>query len=313
MARKNVNQKQLAYLLSRRPEHPVGGWGDVHIEHEVVPAGSPITVVSMRNAIFMGSRPASIKFDSPFTIRHLVSKEYGKWMSDSPQEVWQMIELLRKMHGRVLVGGLGLGVFPHLLCTANVRYADVHSVSVVERSKDVQNLITPHIDPLMFHYNYDLFDYLKNYFDRDQYDSAFFDIWQATGEMAWAEYIVPLRRLCRGKIKQRDILCWNEEEMTGQLRRGLPHYAVVDEQSIGTGGMPYMECFRTVCRETGVKPTITREHFQNALLGVFELQHESEKHPVINRLLQTYLEPGTSRWEKVFGETWDKLNEGKQS
>lgn len=302
MKTKNVNYKRLEHLMQLRPETPEGKSGGVSVTHQIVQPGEEQCVVSWRNAILMGQRPTKVKFAEPTIIRSLSQEGYGNWMTDSPQEVWQMDEPLRKMQGRVLVGGLGLGVFPHLLQSTTVE-----QVTVVEKSKAVCDLVSPHIDTKVIVLLGNLFDFLKGIGHRD-YDSAFLDIWQPTGEMAWAEYIVPLRRLARGKIKK--VLCWNEVEMQGQLRMGLPHYAVMDDSV--NGAMPYQECFRSVCRGAGVKPTINRDMFKDNM-AVLERRIESEKNPLINRLLQTYLEPGTWRWEKVFGETWDRLTSSKES
>src|SRR5690349_11941031 len=36
--------------------------------------------------------------------------EWETWMSDSPNEIWEQIRAIRRLKGRVLIGGLGLGV-----------------------------------------------------------------------------------------------------------------------------------------------------------------------------------------------------------
>lgn len=65
------------------------------------------------------------------------------WMSDSPFEYYSMWELVAKTKpGRVLVGGLGLGILANLLANRE----DITEVVVVERSDDVIRLIRPYLN-----------------------------------------------------------------------------------------------------------------------------------------------------------------------
>lgn len=292
---KKVNQKILTDLLNNRPEIPDGKSGDASVTHRIIPPGHEEPVVSLRNAMFMGWQPTKISFSSPFTIRQLSQKSHGVWMTDSPQEVWQMWEPIKAMKGRVLVGGLGLGVFPSLLLHSGKGIA---CIDVVEISKPIVKLVSPYIHDIIEVHRADLYDELNS---GVMYDSAFFDIWQPTGEMVWAEHVVPLRRLCRNRIKT--VRCWNEEEMIGQLRQGLPHFAVVSPEA--SGAMAYMETFRKVCQTSGVKPMIgVRGDFKDTR-KLMEAYQSSENNPQIRQMLDIYLKPGTDEWESLFGDTWD--------
>jgi hypothetical protein len=295
-----VDGKLLGKMMLARPNVPDGRCGKVKITSKVVDAGKPLPCVSARNMIFMGEQRTTIHFDAPVTIREL-SYENGVWMSDIPQEVWQMRHAVKNAHDRVLVGGLGLGVITTLIACLSENVAEVVTV---EKDKRIVTLVAEHLPVDIMPYSpvltRDLFEFIGGLQD-DSFDYAFLDIWQGTGESEWKDYIVPLRRLCRNKIAEVD--CWNEEEMIGQLRMGLPRHALLD-QEIGEGHFGfYQDVFRLACRKAGVKPTFTRDTPLNDMVPQWEASY---KNPKIIRLLEDYLRPGTDKWERTFGALWDE-------
>lgn len=289
---KEVNNSQLLAYLNSIPRTPETKYRTVKVVHRIVPAGQHIPVVSMRNAIFMGQKPTNITFDRPYTIRELHHKRHGVWMTDAPQEVWQMREPLLKCYGHVLVGGLGLGVFPWLL----TKYygAPIKSITVIENDPNIIKVIAPYIKHKKIEVvQADLFKYVKQK-DIMRYDSAFLDIWQGTGEITWEKFIVPLRRAIGTKIPT--VLCWNEEEMLGQFDY-LARVAHLDRPTNGPG-----EVFRRYCQENGIigpKDTMTSEEYQATFFNAPD--------PKVATELQGFLRAvGMQVWEDRFGELWDE-------
>ena len=63
------------------------------------------------------------------------------WMVDDPLHWFGMKELAKYSEGKVLVGGLGLGLIVHAL----LENKNVADIDVVEFNHDVTNLVTPHL------------------------------------------------------------------------------------------------------------------------------------------------------------------------
>ena len=293
-----VNQSKLLYLISNRPKIPDGKSGDVFIKHNTIPAKQKTTIVSMRNAIFMGQKPTSIKFRYPLKVRSLHSKEHGKLMADHPQEIWQMQKPLEHAYGRVLIGGLGLGVISHLMSLK----PDVNDVTTIEENRDIIKLVKPHIDADYVLQN-DLFHFCGG-IHKDEYNFAFFDIWQGTGESSWCKYVVPLRRLCRNKIKT--IFCWNEEEMIGQCAQSLPHTLLFDVDSIPTN-------HNRVLKEACIKKKLATKKGKLTDIKNPELMKQSVEQIHSNKKLMGFLnhflrDVGSDQWEKNFGDLWDSIS-----
>src|SRR5215471_6321218 len=223
------------------PYHlPEGRSGNVHIERELVAKGHKLTVVSIRNSLFMGMPMSSVYTDRETTIHRLIEDGQGTWMSTLPQEIEQAQRQIRKAHGRVLVGGLGLGLVPVLLqCNPKVQ-----SIVVIERSKDVLRLVQPHMPQrrtLVVHD--DLRSYLKHAKKIGAtFDWAFFDTWQATDEWAWVTQVKPLRRLAIGVIPQTHIECWNENEMLGQIELSLRTRMDIEQAPDHTAQAKFKQC-----------------------------------------------------------------------
>lgn len=92
-------------------------------------------------------------------------------MSNTPAEIQDHMKFIRKASGKVLVGGLGLGMV--LKCLLDNKA--VTKVTVVEKSTDVIKLVAPSYteDPRVEIINADIFEYTPN----EKYDCAWFDIW----------------------------------------------------------------------------------------------------------------------------------------
>jgi hypothetical protein len=305
-----VDNVRLSELMALRPEIPTGHCGDVEVTKEDHPPGSELTVVSMRNAIMMGWKPTRMTFPDGVTIREL-KYEGGTWMSDSPQEVWQMNEPLQAMKGHVLVGGLGLGVFPSLAYLE----PGVSQVTVVEKDPRVIQLIHQWINIKIEVVLDDIYNYVEKA-DLSQFDTVFMDTWQGTGETVWATEVVPLlRALYKNAVwEDKAVYVWNQREMEGQLIRSLPNVCCTDGLKCN-GVMGFYEVFaRVASKERVVLEAVHKNELHDP--AMIQLREEMAAHLAedseFNDLLYKFLDVGGewadgSDWESLFGETWDEV------
>ena len=216
------------------PEMKSGNWS---IRHVITPPGEKMIIVSMRNAMFMGMKPShTIAPGKVVTVELRETDDKGDkgWMSDSPQEVEQHTRQLKKARGRVLVGGLGIGLAVAILA----RNRKVREIVVVEKSSDVIRMVAPHAwnfvgsrsrGVSLAVLNTCLFEYLKmNHLP--SFDFAFLDIWIPTGQTVLADTVLPLRKLAK-RVVYGPIECWNELDMIGQMRINL-QMAIMDKAPI---------------------------------------------------------------------------------
>jgi len=194
---------------------PEGKSGEYQIRHIHKDAGTCLDTANMRCQMF-GQPNVKLMFDHP-TRWHELSYEGGVWMTDLPIEQAQHDRELQEAHGDVLIGGLGLGY----AATQLIRRPEVDSVTVVEISPEVIELVQPHIDDEIIVICADLFEYLEGLTPVPPFDYCFFDIWQSDGEGTFFETVVPLRKLAQPWLNDEDIICWNEDVMRGQLNMAL--------------------------------------------------------------------------------------------
>lgn len=197
---------------------PEGKSGKYSIEHKVIPANSDITLISQRTALFTGQKSKNLRYDVP--VKYTYLNNGGILMSDVPQEQIQHEPIIEKCSGRVLIGGLGIGYIATMLA----QKSDIKDLVIVEISKDVIELVWPHLDlknkgKII---NQDLFEYLRQNAKKEKFDYVYFDIWSPDSESVLYEYVLPLRRLAKPYVKSGlRILCWNEDVMRGQLQLNL--------------------------------------------------------------------------------------------
>lgn len=129
-----------------------------------------------------------------------------------------------------------------------------------------------------------------------QYDSAFLDTWQMTGEWTWANCVVPLRRSIGTRIQT--VLCWNEDEMIGQLDYLAKVARLTRPSDL------YREVFRRYCQENGLIKQDELIHTQEEYVQEFF----STPSPKVAAELAGFLRlVGTEAWERRFGKLWDEL------
>lgn len=93
------------------------------------------------SALFLEKTPITVLYEGD---KDPATDPKGVWMSDSPFEYYGMAQLAaRAKPGRVLVGGLGLGILSNLLADRD----DITEVVVVENSPEVIKLVKDHLQP----------------------------------------------------------------------------------------------------------------------------------------------------------------------
>lgn len=152
--------------------------------------------------------------DFPFLA---IQKGERTWMSVIPHEINTMKEPLARMHGKVLILGLGLGYFAYM----SLLKEDVSEIAVIENDPKVIALFNSHILPFFpkgkkFEIvEGDAFEYLKGDI---AFESCFADLWHMP------EDGLPLYLKLR-KIEERkpetSFSYWIEASMLALLRRAL--------------------------------------------------------------------------------------------
>lgn len=112
--------------------------------------------------------------EAPLPITELVIGR-ETWMVDDPPHWWMINRIAPKLRGRVLMGGLGLGLMAHALASN----PDVDEVVIVERNSDVITLVTPYLPGVETIVCGDLHPYIES---GDRFDSAFVDLWVTHSE-----------------------------------------------------------------------------------------------------------------------------------
>lgn len=253
--------------------------GKWKLEQDVV--SGAITLVSMRTSIFTGLPKLCVNLESPLQVHRL---KYNKNViaSDIPEEMYTQGVSFQKAHGCVLVGGLGLGMAAVMIA----RMPDVERVIVVESEQDVIDMVWDQLPRTRMPIEIvkaDLFEYLK---DCPKFDFAYFDIWSPTGEGAWDDYIVPLRRLVWKHHGRKSVGCWLEAEMQGQLRSS---FATMLDPLPGINVTHWIDSFRPLwVLKQAIKNTVDPRE--------------------IKRLINLYFNKiGSPLWERTF--PWDKFKE----
>ncbi|MGH9257019.1 MAG: hypothetical protein ACRD3C_20865 [Vicinamibacterales bacterium] len=204
-------------------ELPQRRHGKLQLRHRTIAAGLDVNIVGQRQALLRGMRPVFGKTTVPLRIHELVEDDHGIWMTDLPEELNQIAEMLHAVRpkGSVLVGGLGLG----LVAAAVAARPGVRNVVVVERSADVIALCArTNIYGVV---ERDIGEYLVK--TRECFDYYLLDTWQGTSEGTWWEEVLPLRRTIRRRFGLKPAIhCWAEDIMLGQIVRTLttmpPHW-----------------------------------------------------------------------------------------
>jgi hypothetical protein len=199
---------------------PEGRSGRFAVKYNYFKPGE-VAVVSLREALLTGRKPVSVKLPVPLRVHELVERRGGDtegvWMSDEPLELRQAADWILGVQprGKVLVGGLGLGI----VATWLAERKGITDVVVVEREQDVINLVQPHQRGYTVLHSC-IFEFLKTT-PRWWWDFAFLDTWQGTNEATWWDTVMPLRRIIGNRFGKKRVHCWAEDMMLGQVRRAF--------------------------------------------------------------------------------------------
>ena len=182
--------------------------GKFQIKIEIIPHLKEMIVVSARNWLMMGYRQLKCSFTEARPLYKLYS-EKRLLMSDSPQEMFLQYEEYKQAKGKVLIGGLGLGMSPTLFAEKE----DVDEVVVVEIEKDIIKLCKPKNNKIKI-INDDIWNFLKT--TKEKFDYIYIDIHYSTGCMEYIHTVLPMRKLLKKRFPNIPSSFWAEEEMKSQ-------------------------------------------------------------------------------------------------
>lgn len=293
----------LARAMRFRPALHGGKFGSVAIREERLRAGVPVEVVSVRNGVMTDEKPFAARFNEDLIVRSLEDAD-GVWMRDDPQEIWQMHESVVGVRGRVLVGGLGLGVWTRI--AANMSKA--RRFVVVEKNSDVCSAAWEPTSTQSGAWESkavlslvlgDIADVLSS-IGRREFDSCYLDTWRGTGVATWVEEVAPLRRLAGSKIGR--VFCWAEQEMLWQVRGECWGQLYATLKGSNNRSLPG----RTFVRELRRRRWMSRlkkvfDANSGELSAFYVLQQDQQA----ARLLDELLHVGGQSWERRFSASWD--------
>lgn len=199
----------LTYILEEASDPPF------HVVKKLVPKGK---ILEMYDADAGAVR--QVMFDKPFYVM-VLAEEDEVWMSTTPFEYEGIRKHLERAHGDVLVGGLGLGVFPFYA----TRKGTVKLVDIVEKEEKVISLVYNQLQRAVSRIRRkcrvihdDIYSYLAT--TPLKYDFIFLDIWQG--------FIGPIKDLdnavqaaCRCLKDGGEVHVWMEE-LVNRVKGKLP-------------------------------------------------------------------------------------------
>lgn len=183
--------------------------GKYEIKIDIVPEGEEMTVVSTRNWLMMGYKKQKVIYTNPRPLYKLLRNGKDLLMSDSPQEMFLQYEAYKNAKGRVLVGGLGLGLYAAMIASK----PEVTEVIIIEIDKDIIKLSKPKNKKISV-VNEDLWKFLKE--TKEKFDYIYVDIHYSTGCMEYINTVLPMRKIIEKRFPSVDADFWGEEEMKAQ-------------------------------------------------------------------------------------------------
>jgi hypothetical protein len=165
--------------------------------------------------------------------RSVAREQRVVWMSDSPNEIWEQIRAIRRLRGRVLIGGLGLGV----MVKAALERADVTRVDVVELNQEIIDLVGPHYrDPRLTIHHANMMEWCPT--SAARWDVAWFDIWPT---ISGANLPQMIELHSRYRLRARWVGSWADTWCVRSAAKQLP--GVFDFSKLMRKALrPYGEC-----------------------------------------------------------------------
>jgi len=120
-------------------------WAWLDIPFVQIQPGSYPNGYSVRRAVFERAPIAerTIQLPYPLDCRGLYDPSGLLWMSDTPQERLMMYNNAQASQGNILIGGLGLGLYPQYVASR------ARSLTIVERSRAIADIVWPQIAPAL--------------------------------------------------------------------------------------------------------------------------------------------------------------------
>jgi len=184
-----------------------------------------ITSWEMEEADICGQR---ISLSPPLIVRGLVTPDEELWMSDVPQERLMMFNNAQASRGRVLVGGLGLGLYP--------QYAlpNVSGMVIIEQNAALCEPVEPLVKVAAEAHGVlvdiqigDVETYLRGEPEM-RFDTIFLDTW-ATLDAAHLPTVNRLRDLAMNHLAEDGrILLWGYRWMVRLFESACEHLLTVD-------------------------------------------------------------------------------------
>lgn len=131
------------------------------------------------------------------------------WMTDAEFECATNGLVVNRMHGDILIAGLGLGLILNVLLPAE----RVRSVAVLENNADVIKLIGPHYNSLKLTIiEADVYDWMPP--KGTKYDCVYFDIWDNVPNRDNRKEISALKARYRARLRKGGwVRAWCEENI----------------------------------------------------------------------------------------------------
>jgi hypothetical protein len=183
--------------------------GKVTIAHRMVSGSSPI--VGMRQALNRGINPVTLKIGpEPLLIHELRHDDHGVWMTDLPEEMFQIAEMLTVVSPskKVFVGGLGLGIMATLMRdrpgVTDVTVAEIDPDIIEACRVDGVNILQGDVNEILRQVGH--------------HDFFLLDTWQGTSELTWWSEVMPMKRIIRQRFGSGPVVhSWAEDIMIGQV------------------------------------------------------------------------------------------------
>jgi len=194
---------------------PEGKLGEAEIRHLVI--GEEEAAMAQLRAVVTRGREKPI---SQGTYAQLYVRG-AMVMSDTQMERRSNLGLVWNAQGRVLIAGLGLGMV--LLPVA--AKPEVESITVIERSQDVIDLVTPHIRRALGDNSSklgvlqgDIFKWKPK--PNSKWDTVYFDIWTDICVDSLKEMAHLHRRFGKRKSREGWMASWMHDELKDRRKRG---------------------------------------------------------------------------------------------
>lgn len=133
-------------------------------------------------------------------------------MSDTGMERHSNMGVVRKARGRVLIGGLGLGMIIHPIAAKS----EVESITIIEKSPDVIKLVAQTLPKKATVIEADIFEWKPP--KEVKYDCLYFDIWYGISTSNLKEMTRLNRRFARAKAPGAWVDSWQRSKLLRRLK-----------------------------------------------------------------------------------------------